>query len=123
MSDITVDVETQYIASQSSPKDLRFVFTYEISITNHGKAEAQLISREWRIQHGEMRTDSVTGEGVVGKTPWIQPGKTFTYKSGAILETSFGAMTGKYTFRDRRGNEFDVQIEPFLLVQPSAIVN
>ena len=115
MSDITVDVENT-VTSRPNPVRRISVFVFylrDFRLRNHGKAEAQLISREWRIQHGEMRTDSVTGEGVVGKTPWIQPGKTFTYKSGAILETSFGAMTGKYTFRDRRGNEFDVSDRTF----------
>ncbi|MDZ7594216.1 MAG: ApaG domain, partial [Thiobacillus sp.] len=42
---ISINVDTAYLAEQSDPSADRYVFTYTITITNSGTVAAQLISR------------------------------------------------------------------------------
>lgn len=115
MFDITVSVETAYIEHESDPLDLRYVHAYQITITNGGDVPAQLIARHWYIKHADDKLEEVQGEGVVGKQPWIQPGESFQYTSGAVLETEYGSMSGYYVFKDAEQNGYRVEIPEFLL--------
>ena len=115
---IQVKVDTAYIASSSDPKAARYVFAYSITIKNMGNIEAQLINRHWFITDSNGKTQEVHGEGVVGEQPHIQPGKSFEYTSGAVLETSVGAMQGSYEMLDSEGEKFTALIPQFSLSIP-----
>ena len=65
----------------------------------------QLLSRSWEIVDGgdgteanPTRTERVRGPGVVGETPVLAPGQSFSYSSFAQLRTAAGTMRGTYTF-------------------------
>lgn len=118
---IKVDVDTTYIASSSEPEAARYVFAYSITIKNTGDIEAQLISRHWVITDSNGKVQEVHGEGVVGEQPHIQPGETFEYTSGAVLETSVGAMQGSYDMLDANGNKFKANIPTFSLSIPRTL--
>ena len=60
----------------------------------------------------------VRGDGVVGVQPYLHPDQSFTYTSGAILETPVGCMQGTYLFITDDGIEFDVPIPIFRLSTP-----
>ena len=98
-NDFNVDVETQYIESESEPAKSRYVFAYTITILNQGTLPAQLLSRHWVITDANGKVQEVKGKGVVGEQPHLRPGEGFQYTSGAMLETSMGTMTGKYKMR------------------------
>lgn len=121
MSSITVDVKTQFLENQSVPSEHRYVYAYTITITNRGEVPAQLISRHWRITDANEKLQEVKGLGVVGEQPHLQPGESFTYTSGAILETETGLMEGTYQMRTDQGNMFDAPIPAFALVPPHAV--
>ena len=122
---ITISVETGYVENQSDPAKQRYVFFYTITIKNVGESDCQLISRHWLIQHGQGRTEEVYGEGVVGEQPVITPGGSYTYTSGAVLETEFGSMQGRYFMiqRDEDGNarELEAPIPQFTLCVPRTL--
>jgi len=63
----------------------------------------------------------VRGEGVIGEQPYLRPGETFTYTSGAMIETAVGTMEGIYTMRSDDGNNFDAQIPRFTLSIPRTL--
>jgi ApaG protein len=118
---INVSVKTVYVAAQSRPEQQRFVYAYTITITNHGSANAQLISRHWRIKDAEDNLQEVQGVGVVGEQPELSPGGSYTYTSGVIIETETGIMEGTYQMRHADGHLFDAPIPAFALVPPHAM--
>jgi ApaG protein len=121
MSAIQVSVKTTYIAAQSQPLVNRYVYAYTITIANQGDVPAQLISRHWLITDANEKRQEVQGVGVVGEQPHINPGDSYTYTSGVILETETGLMQGSYQMRTETGETFDAEIPLFALVPPHAI--
>ncbi|MGL4394935.1 MAG: Co2+/Mg2+ efflux protein ApaG [Hyphomicrobium sp.] len=115
---IRIRVEPQYLEDQSSPEDGHFVWAYEVVIANDSEATVQLRNRTWRITDAMGRTEEVRGPGVVGRTPTIPPGGSFSYTSGCPLRTPQGIMVGSYEMADEQGHLFDVAIPAFSLDSP-----
>ena len=116
--DIGIDVATNYVDDQSEPDSDRYVFAYTITISNKGELPARLISRHWVITDANGKVQEVTGDGVVGEQPHLNPGEVFRYSVGAILETPVGAMHGLYRMVADNGVNFDAPIAPFTLAVP-----
>ena len=119
--DIAIDVATNYIDDQSEPDSDRYVFAYTITISNNGELPARLISRHWVITDANGKVQEVTGDGVVGEQPHLNPGEVFRYSSGAVLETPVGAMQGLYRMEADNGVNFDAPIAPFTLAVPGLL--
>jgi ApaG protein len=117
---VRVRVVPNYIPEQSEPEDNYFFWTYTVEIRNQGKATIELKSRLWRITDARGHTEEVRGPGVVGQTPTIAPGESFTYTSGCPLRTPQGMMVGSYQMVDDSGKLFDVAIPAFSLDSPFA---
>lgn len=118
---ILIDVATQYIEEQSHPENDQFVFSYTINICNIGTLTAQLLSRHWIITDANNDVQEVKGEGVVGEQPIIEPGASYTYTSGVVLNTSVGHMQGSYQMLSEDGQLFDAPIDAFTLARPHAL--
>lgn len=118
---VSIQVQSVYIVSQSQPEIKRYVFAYTISIRNLGRDAIQLMSRYWLITNSDGHKTEVQGEGVVGEQPIIQPGAVYRYTSGAILETPMGTMEGYYVMLNGRGENFHVDIPAFRLALPTLI--
>ncbi len=119
-ADIRVRVTPQFMEDDSAPEDSRYFWAYSVEISNEGRVTVQLRSRHWRITDGNGRTEEVRGPGVVGKTPVLRPGESFSYTSGCPLTTPSGIMVGRYTMRNEAGERFDVAIPAFSLDLPDA---
>lgn len=115
-SGVRVFVEPRFEPFHSEPDHDRFVFSYHITVTNESEQRVQLLSRHWIIIDGNGDREEVRGSGVVGFTPWIAPGESFSYASFCPLTTDFGTMEGSYTMMDESGKEFEVEIGRFYLV-------
>ncbi|MCB1615683.1 MAG: Co2+/Mg2+ efflux protein ApaG, partial [Pseudomonadales bacterium] len=106
MRTIDIKVVTRYLGQQPSmiDEDIKeYAFSYTITISNHSDDTVQLISRHWIITDGNNHVEEVRGPGVVGKTPILEPGESFTYTSGALVKTPAGSsMKGSYQFIDSR---------------------
>ena len=74
---VKVTVRSFYLADRSNPEDNEFFWAYRIRIENGGDAPVQVLKRTWHITDAQARTQSVHGDGVVGETPVIEPGKAF----------------------------------------------
>lgn len=114
-SDIVIEVNTQFIGQHAGDNVIRFAFTYEVTMTNVGVEPLQLRNRYWLITDGNGRTQEVSGPGVVGEEPNLAPEQSFTYRSGAVLDTPVGTMQGHYEFEDRDGSMHKVPINVFTL--------
>jgi ApaG protein len=115
---IRVRVLPQFLENQSEPDEGRFVWAYTIEIANESDETVQLKSRHWRITDGLGRVEEVRGPGVVGETPVLGPGESFSYTSGCPLHTPTGIMAGTYQMVTDDGRAFDVQIPAFSLDSP-----
>ncbi|MCB9597518.1 MAG: Co2+/Mg2+ efflux protein ApaG [Sandaracinaceae bacterium] len=115
---IRVTVTSHYLREQSNPAGHRYVWAYTVRVANEGEHDAKLVSRHWIITDAKGKVDEVKGPGVVGNQPDLEPGKTFQYTSGCILQTSRGQMEGTYQMERPDGSRFDALIAPFSLEMP-----
>ncbi len=106
---------------QSQPDADRYVFAYTITISNDGDEPATLRSRHWVITDANGKVQEVSGDGVVGEQPHLNPGEHFRYSSGAVIETPVGAMEGLYRMETDSGSHFDAPIAPFTLAVPGLL--
>ncbi len=112
---IRITVRPMYLRDQSEPSQNHYLFAYFIRIENIGSLPAQLLSRRWLI-HDEVGEDTeVTGEGVVGEQPQINPGSVHEYQSFCVLKSGEGFMEGHYSFLRPDGGTFDAMIPRFIL--------
>ncbi|MBI1304773.1 MAG: Co2+/Mg2+ efflux protein ApaG [Phycisphaera sp.] len=112
---IRVVVRPEFMPSQSSPADRRFLFSYSVTIRNEGSARVRLATRSWKIVDADGEERVVEGPGVVGQHPELGPGDSFEYASFCPMLTAWGTMEGHFTF-ERDGKPFEVAVGRFYLV-------
>jgi len=128
---VTVSTITAFIEQQSDIENNRFVFSYKITISNRSDQTVQLLSRHWIIQDANRKIEEIYGEGVIGEQPVISPGESYTYTSGAVIETEIGTMEGRYFLitksaqvtskGDAHISEFEIPIPRFTLSIPRTL--
>lgn len=112
---LRVTVQPAWVPAQTDALAGTFVFAYRIRLDNRTDEEVQLLRRSWRIVHGDGRTETVEGEGVVGEQPVLPPGGSYTYTSFVVLSTFTGTMEGFYTMQRTSGERLRVAIPRFPL--------
>jgi ApaG protein len=116
-SDIKVSVIPEYDIKNSYPSDNRFVFKYHITIENLSLDTVKILKRKWLIYDVGFGYTEVLGDGVIGLTPDIAPGESFTYFSNVMLRSGVGNMSGKYLLKNNVTDEnFEVEIPKFNLM-------
>lgn len=115
---IQVSVVPDFLEEQSEPTDDHYVWAYTVLIVNASDHVVQLRDRTWHITDASGRTAIVTGDGVIGEQPILQPGDAFEYTSGCPLNTPSGIMFGTYGMETADGERFDVEIPAFSLDSP-----
>jgi ApaG protein len=116
---IAVSVEVTYLEANSSPGTSQYLWAYRVTIENQGREAVQLLSRHWMITNAHGEFTEVKGPGVIGKQPFLKPGESFTYMSGAHLNTPSGMMGGSYQIESDKGEQFDIEIPTFSLDCPN----
>lgn len=117
---VRVRVRPQFIEDQSDPDANRYLWAYTIDISNEGSVPVRLKTRYWRITDEAGRVEEVSGPGVVGETPHLTPGATFTYTSSCPLSTPSGIMVGSYRMVTDHDEILVVDIPAFSLDSPYA---
>ena len=119
---IKISVLTSFEGIYFKNYKIHFAFTYHVSIENQSKDSVQLNSRHWEIYDALNNTETVDGEGVIGKKPVIKPGENYTYSSGCLLSSPIGAMKGHFNMVNfTTTRSFKVEIPAFKLSAPFAI--
>lgn len=119
--DIRIEVNTRYLHEQSDPDASHYAFAYTVEISNTGTETIKLLNRHWLITDDNDKVEEVRGEGVIGQQPEIQPGQSFHYTSGTVIETKVGTMHGDYEMLTADGKTIKAAIPPFLLALPLTI--
>ncbi len=114
---VRVSAVASFMPEQSDAEDRQYVFGYRIVIANEGKEAVQLVSRNWTIIDGDGKREEISGPGVVGQKPRIEPGDSFEYESRCPLKTSWGTMEGHYVMKRDDGRTFDAPVARFYLRQ------
>ena len=121
VSGVDIQVRTQYLSQQSDPARSSYAFAYTITISNQRSEAVQLLSRHWIITDQNNKVEEVRGNGVVGQQPLIQPGQSYQYSSGAVIQTATGDMKGSYTMVSASGERFEASIPLFVLAVPHMV--
>ena len=79
---IKISVETTFEGTFYKNYKMHYAFGYKVTIENQSKDSVQLMARHWKIYDSLNDTETVAGEGVIGKKPVLKPGESHTYSSG-----------------------------------------
>lgn len=114
---VTVD-RVAFNPNAQTPADQPYCFAYFITIHNDSDVSVTIKGRKWvvRAEDGEVMT--VEGQGVVGQTPFLQPGETFSYNSHHLIRTKQATAEGAYLGLDSEGRAVYTRIPPFQLEVP-----
>jgi ApaG protein len=103
---------------QSSKEEGRYVWSYDITITNLGDEIIQLLNRYWKITDQNAKVEEIRAPGVIGLQPIIKPNKSFAYSSFCQLPTPEGKMEGQYEFQTLEEEFFIIDIPTIILAAP-----
>ncbi len=120
---IEVRVKPIYLDEHSDPDNDRYIWAYNVRISNNGAETVKLLHRRWHITDSNGSEEVVHGAGVVGEQPILKPGESFEYTSGTPLPTPSGFMRGSYHMVNQIGEEFELEIPPFSLDAPHSRSN
>jgi len=115
---IKIDAEPVYIDEESEPDNNQYFWAYHITISNQSDRKLTLRRRNWIITDLNGIESTVKGKGVVGQQPSLNPGESFSYTSGAMLNAPSGIMKGTYDLETVEGNFVSVEIPAFSLDSP-----
>lgn len=117
-NNIKISVLTDFEGTIVKNGMFHYAHSYHITIENNGKNTVQLLRRHWEIVDSLQPTQIVDGEGVIGQKPVLMPGESYSYTSGCMLISNYGAMFGYYIMVDfKSGEEFMVTVPKFNLFQ------
>ena len=95
---VTVD-RVAFMPNLDAPKDRPFPFVYFITIHNDSEETVTIRGRKWVVADSRGDTIVVEGDGVVGKSPRLTPGESFSYNSyhaigsDSVAEGAFFGVT------------------------------
>jgi ApaG protein len=114
---VTVD-RVMYHPDAETPPDRPHCFVYFITIHNDTDQPVTIRGRKWVVTNLRGEITAVEGEGVVGKTPTIQPGDSFSYDSYHLLDTLSAVAEGSYLGLDGLGRGVLTRIPKFHMEVP-----
>jgi ApaG protein len=114
---VTVD-RVIYHPSAHAPEDRPHCFIYFITIHNNTSLPVTIRGRKWIVTNARGERTVVEGDGVVGQTPTIPPGETFSYNSYHLLDTKRAVAMGSYLGVDAEGRRVVTRIPRFELIVP-----
>lgn len=118
-NEIKVTATPSYQGKGVTADDVFSVWSYNIVIENNGSSTIQVLRRLWQIIDDSGLVKEITGDGVVGKTPVLNPGESFEYTSFTNLKAPSGVMIGKYYVLELdTGKELEIDIPAFSLDSP-----
>jgi ApaG protein len=93
---VTID-RVVHVPHLDAPPERPFPFVYFLTIHNDSPSTVTIKGRKWVVTDAKGECIVVEGDGVVGKTPTLLPGETFSYNSYHTIgsdSTATGAFFG-----------------------------
>lgn len=102
----------------SLPADKPHAFVYYVTITNGSEHTVTLLGRKWVLVHCDGSQLVVEGDCIVGETPRLRPGESFSYNSYHV--TGMDALVkGCFHGIDEQGRRIHVILPSFQLRIPA----
>jgi ApaG protein len=115
---VTVD-RVAFMPQVQAPPDKPFAFVYFITIHNGSTERVTIRGRKWVVTDLSGETIVVEGDGVVGQTPTLEPGQTFSYNSHHVISKD-SVAEGAYIGITEAGQPVFVRIPRFEMHAPEA---
>jgi ApaG protein len=115
---VTVDRVT-FMPHLDAPEERPFPFVYFITIHNDSAETVTIKGRKWVVTDVCGNTVVVEGDGVVGKTPRLEPGGHFSYNSYHTIAAD-SAADGAFFGVTEEGAPVLVRIPVFEMKVPAA---
>jgi ApaG protein len=100
------------------PADQPHAFIYFINIHNASDHAVTLLGRKWVIATGDGSRRVIEGDKIVGETPRLAPGESFSYNSYHVAGADAVAQ-GSFHGVDETGRAVHVLLPAFALRIPS----
>ncbi len=116
---ICVSVKAEYKSEMSDILSQDYFFSYQITIENFSNYTFILKRRNWEIFESNGTIRNVSGEGVVGLQPMLEPGESFQYISACNIKNEIGKMSGYYEIENLKTKKIiQLKIPAFKLEVP-----
>jgi ApaG protein len=113
---VTVD-QVVHMPKLVVPPDKPHAFAYYLSIHNQSEDTVTILGRKWIVKDQSGSTLVVEGDGVVGQTPRLEPGQSFSYNSyHVIAEPSIA--NGTFFGQTEEGKAVFVRVPEFQMELP-----
>ncbi|MDZ4815335.1 MAG: ApaG domain [Verrucomicrobiota bacterium] len=113
---VTID-KVVHMPQLDAPPERPYPFAYFLTIHNESDRTVTIKGRKWVVTDETGDKLVVEADGVVGKTPRLESGQSFTYNSyHTILHNS--VAEGAYLGIDEEGNKIVTRIPRFELTVP-----
>jgi len=114
----TLDRLVYFHDTEAVDSDAPHTFIYFITIANLSNTTVTLNGRRWIIKGEDGHQNVFEGEGIVGKSPTLAPGESFSYNSHHTAE---GNCTAEGSFHgiDSAGDPIHARIPTFEMTIPS----
>ena len=116
---VTLD-QLVYAPHLDAPEEKPFPFIYFITIHNDSDRTVTIKGRKWVVTDALGDKLVVEGDGVVGQTPKIVPGKSFSYNSYHTIAHD-SIAEGAYIGVDDQGQTVITRIPKFKLEVPEEL--
>ena len=103
----------------SLPPDKPHAFVYFITIHNGSERTVTLLGRKWVLEHIDGRHTVIEGDKIVGETPRLSPGESFSYNSYHVTGEEAKAY-GSFHGLDETGESIHVVLPPFEMSPPES---
>jgi ApaG protein len=81
---VTID-RVVHMPHLEAPEERPHPFVYFITIHNDSSETVTIKGRKWIVTDADGQRTVVEGDGVVGKTPRLEPGESFSYNSYHVI--------------------------------------
>ncbi|MFZ4763672.1 MAG: Co(2+)/Mg(2+) efflux protein ApaG [Roseimicrobium sp.] len=114
---VSVD-QVVYLPTLQAPPERPHPFAYYLSIHNASEEPVTILGRKWIVRDDAGTTIVVEGDGVIGQTPRLEPGQTFSYNSYHVIGAGSTA-TGTFFGQTDHGKPVLVRVPDFRMELPS----
>jgi ApaG protein len=115
---VVLDRVEYHAGGPQVPSETPHVFIYHLTIHNHSEHRVRLLGRKWVLSDGHGNCRVTEGDKIVGQTPDLAPGASFSYNS---FHLTAGAAVAEGSFHgvDDLGRRVFVRIAPIEMRVPS----
>lgn len=115
---VVLDRLVYHTDPQSLPAEQPHAFVYFLTVRNGSDRTVTLLGRKWVVEHAGGEQAVIEGDKIVGQTPRLAPGETFSYNSYHLTAGPARAY-GSFHGVDETGQKVFVRIPAFALTVPA----